>query len=221
MEIDHNTGVVLDAIDDAGVRDHTIVVWFSDNGPTRYSPEADHNGDPGPWSGELGSAWEGGLRTAGMMRWPGKIKSNWVSDETFHVMDLYVTLGNIAGGDVPTDRPIDGVDQTAFLTGKQINSARDHCMVFFYGELTAIRWRQFKAHFIVYERFKSLTQPGKKLGVLPRIHNLRADPKELYDLMGRSGGTPMFMQFQKVAAPYLASFQKFPNRDYSKITRSR
>ena len=36
----------LDAIDDAGIRDNTIVVFFSDNGPTRYSPEPDHNGDP-------------------------------------------------------------------------------------------------------------------------------------------------------------------------------
>jgi len=221
MEIDHNTGVVLNAIDNAGIRDNTIVVWFSDNGPTRYSPEGDHNGDPGPWSGELGSAWEGGLRTAGMIRWPGRIRSGWVSDEIFHVMDLYTTLGNIAGGDVPTDRPIDGLDQTAYLLGDQPHSARDHAMVFFYNKLTAIRWRQFKAHFVIYERFRSLTEPSKDLGVLPRIHNLRADPKELFDLMGRSGGTPMFIQFQSVAAPYLASFQEYPHMDYSKMTRSK
>ena len=121
MEIDFNTGQILDAMDEAGIRDNTIVVWFSDNGPTRYSPEADHNGDPGPWSGELGSAWEGGLRTAGMMRWPGKIREGWVSDEIFHVMDLYTTLGRIGGGDIPTDRPVDGLDQTAYLLGEQMS----------------------------------------------------------------------------------------------------
>lgn len=221
MEIDYNTGLVLDAIDEAGIRDDTIVVWFSDNGPTRYSPEGDHNGDNGPWSGELGSAWEGGLRTAGMMRWPGRIREGWESKEIFHVMDLYTTLGKIGGGDIPTDRPVDGLDQTAYLVGDQPHSARDHSVVFFYGQLTAVRWRQFKAHFVIYERFRSLTQPARNLGVLPRVYNLRADPKELYDLIGRSGGTPMFVPMTQVAAPYLASFQKFPNKDYSMMTRDK
>jgi len=216
MEIDQNTGQVLDAIEKTGIRENTVVVWFSDNGPTRYSPEADHNGDPGPWSGELGSAWEGGLRTAGMMRWPGKIRPDWVCDEIFHVMDLFTTLSTIAGGHVPSDRPIDGLDQTAFLLGEDRTSARDHSIVFFYGKLTAIRWRQFKAHLVVYDRFQSLTRPATDLGVLPRIYNLRTDPKELFDLMGRSGGTPMFEQFQKVVTPYLASFREFPNNDYSR-----
>jgi arylsulfatase A-like enzyme len=85
MEIDYNTGLVLDAIDDAGVRDNTIVVWFSDNGPTRYSRHPDQNGDPGMWSGELGSAWEGGLRTAGMLRWPNKVRANWKTQGMVHL----------------------------------------------------------------------------------------------------------------------------------------
>ncbi|BDD06508.1 hypothetical protein AUTU_39910 (plasmid) [Aureibacter tunicatorum] len=55
MEIDHNVSQIVGAIDDAGIRENTIIIFFSDNGPTRYSPEADHNGDPGPWAGELGS----------------------------------------------------------------------------------------------------------------------------------------------------------------------
>jgi len=37
MEIDYNTGLILDAIDEAGIRKNTIFVYFSDNGPTRYS----------------------------------------------------------------------------------------------------------------------------------------------------------------------------------------
>ena len=45
--------------------------------------------------------------------------------------------------------------------------------------------------------------------------------KEIYDIMGRSDGTPMSMQFQKVVAPYLASFEKFPHKDYWKMKRER
>ena len=221
MEIDYNTGRILDAIDEAGIRENTIVVFFSDNGPTRYSPEPDHNGDPGPWSGELGSAWEGGLRTVGMMRWPGKIRSNWKSAEMFHVMDLFVTLGSIAGADIPDDRPIDGMDQTGFLLGKQEHSNRDHRMVFYLGEFTAIRWKQYKAHFVTFEKEGSLTSPAKSLGQVPLVYNLNMDPKEMYNIFGQSGGTPLFQPIMAVAAPYLASFKQYPNNDYSKMERSK
>ena len=162
-----------------------------------------------------------GLRTAGMMRWPGKIRANWKCDQIFSVMDLYTTLGKFAGADIPTDRPVDGMDQSDFLLGKEKNSRRDHVVCFFYGKLTAIRWKQFKAHMVIYDRFKSLTSPAKDLGVLPRIYNLRADPKERFDLMGRSGGTPAYIQIMQTAAPYLQSFKEFPNRDYTKMKRSK
>ena len=121
MEMDYNTGRILDAIDEAGITKNTIVIYFSDNGPTRYSPEADHNGDPGIWSGALGSAWEGGLRTVGMMRWPDKISSQWKTKEMFSQMDIFSTLAAITHADIPNDRPIDGIDQTDFLLGKQKN----------------------------------------------------------------------------------------------------
>lgn len=220
MEIDHNTGKILDAIDAAGIRDNTIVVYFSDNGPTRYSPEPDQNGDNGPWSGELGSAWEGGLRTVAMMRWPGKIRENWRSVDMVHVMDLYVTLGKIAGADIPSDRPIDAMDQTDYLLGKQEHSARDHRMVFYLGELTAIRWKQYKAHFILFDKKNSLLSPARSLGQVPRVFNLTADPKEMFNIFGASGGTPLFEPMMASVAPYLRSFHQFPNSDYSKMTRS-
>ena len=221
MEIDYNVGQVLGAIEDAGIRENTIVILFSDNGPTRYSPEPDHNGDPGPWSGELGSAWEGGLRTLGMMRWPNKIKSNWVCDEMFHVMDIFPTLATVSGAKVPEDRPIDGMDQSDWLLGKQEHSNRDHRLVFYYDKFTAVRWKQYKAHFITFARFQSLTHPANELGQIPEVYNLNMDPKELYNIFGRSGGTPLFEQFGKTIAPYMMSMQKYPNKDYSMMKRGK
>ena len=67
--------------------------------------------------------------------------------------------------------------------------------------------------------FRSLINPKRNVGVLPRVYSLRDDPKELFDLIGRSGGTPIFNKFQEVAAPYLISFQQNPNNDYSNIER--
>ena len=223
MEIDYNTGLILDAIDKAGIREDTIFVYFSDNGPTRYSPEADHNGDNGIWSGELGSGWEGGLRTVGMIRWPGRIKSDWKSKEMFHVLDFFTTFARITGAEVPTDRAIDGVDQTDFLLGKQETSNRDSRIVLYDGHPNpiAIRYKQFKFHWIIYDKWKPFSGGPKALGQIPLLYNLDTDPKEMFDLFGRSGGiAPFEAMARDVLAPYLISLKKFPHKDYSKMTRS-
>ncbi len=223
MEIDHNTGLILDAIDEADIRDDTIVVFFSDNGPTRYSPEADHNGDPGIWSGELGSGWEGGLRTVGMMRWPGKIRANWKSKQMFHVLDFFTTFAALTGAEVPTDRAIDGVDQSDFLLGRQEHSDRDSRLVLYDGHArpVAVRYKQFKYHFIVYAKVNPFQSAPQQLGQIPFIYNLDTDPKEMFNLFGRSGGVALFEPMVRdVLAPYLASLRKYPNRDFSNMTRS-
>ncbi len=221
MEIDHNTGIILDAVSNAGIRDNTIFLFFSDNGPTRYSLTPDENGDSGPWSGELGSAWEGGLRTIGVMRWPGRIQDNWRTAEMVHVMDFYPTFGNIIGGDLPTDRPIDGVDQTDFLLGKREKSFRESRAVIFNGKLTAIRWRQFKLHFMEYERLGSLARPSREGASIPSLYNLRSDPKELYNIIGQRGGTNVTAHILKMAGELQASFRDHPHMDYSNMTRDK
>ena len=208
MEIDFNTGKILDAIDKAGIRDNTIVFWFSDNGPTRYSLEPDQNGDSGMWTGELGSAWEGGLRTLGMVRWPGKIKAKWKTDEMIHVMDMFTTLGKIGGGDIPSDRPIDGVDQTDWLLGKRAHSVRDHRFVFFNGHFVAVRWRQFKLLFVEYEKKSSLARPAYTGGSIPQLYNLRADPKEEYNIVGESGASNYCGPYAENGSNGSSKFQK-------------
>jgi len=60
-----------------------------------------------------------------MIRWPGKVPAGRVSDQIVHAVDLFPTLAKLAGAEVPKDRPIDGVDQSDFFTGKTEKSARD------------------------------------------------------------------------------------------------
>jgi arylsulfatase len=159
-----------------------------------------------------------------MMRWPGKIKANWKSKEMFHVLDFFTTFAKITGAEVPTDRAIDGVDQTDFLLGKQSTSNRDSRIVLYDGHQSpvAVRYKQFKFHFITYRKFNPFQEAPQKLGQIPLINNLDTDPKELYNLFGRSGGVAVFEPMVRdVLAPYLASLRKFPNRDYSSMTRDR
>ena len=119
LELDYRTGQVLDAIEEAGIEDDTIVIFVSDNGPTTTGGSLDelYAGDPGPFRGELGDAYEGSIRTVGMVRWPGKIRQT-VTNEMFAIHDFLPTLASIIGADVPDDRPFDGVDQSAFLLGQ-------------------------------------------------------------------------------------------------------
>src|SRR5260370_11990346 len=73
-------------------------------------------GSPGPHRGELGDVSEGSIRTAAMIRWPGHIRPR-SSYTMFSIMDFFPTFARLAGGKVPNDRPIDGVDQTDLLLG--------------------------------------------------------------------------------------------------------
>jgi arylsulfatase A-like enzyme len=221
MEIDHNTGRIMDALAEAGIDDDTIVVWFSDNGPTRYSLEADQNGDPGQWTGELGSVFEGGLRTAGMIRWPGKI-APMVSDEMFHEMDFFPTLARWAGAAVPDDRPMDGLDQSDYLLGKQPHSNREHVLVFYAGQYAAMRYRQYKLVRAVYPRWGSSASSSEYLTLIPQMYNLATDPKEHFSISAGAEGVQwsLLVKESQLLAEYQKSINEFPNGDYSKMTRS-
>jgi len=174
-EIDHRAGQILDAIDDLGIRDNTIVLWLSDNGPEEIEG---YHGTAGYWRGNYFTALEGSLRVPAIMRWPGKIPAKTVSNEIVHMVDMLPTLAGIAGAEIPTDRIIDGVDQLDFLLGKQEKSNREGFPAFNGDELFAYKWRNWKMHFI---QLDSMFGAPAKLN-MPHLHNLIEDPKELYSI---------------------------------------
>jgi arylsulfatase len=176
VEIDHQAGRILDAIDDLGIRDNTIVIWTSDNGPEAVEP---WYGTSGYWSGFYFTAMEGSLRVPFLIRWPGQITAESRSNEIVHTVDLLPTLANAAGLDVPQDRMIDGVDQLAFLTGETELSAREGFPAYNGDEMFAYKWRNWKVH-LVQQRHP--LDPPKTLSV-PQIYNLISDPKEEFDLL--------------------------------------
>ena len=174
-EIDYRAGEVLDAIDELGIKENTVVLWLSDNGPEEVEG---YHGTAGYWRGNYFTALEGSMRVPAMIRWPGRITQGQVSNEIMHMVDVLPTLASIAGYDVPDDRIIDGVDQTDFLLGKQENSNREGFPIFNGDELFAYKWRNWKMHFIQLE---SMFGAPAKLN-MPHLHNLIEDPKELYPI---------------------------------------
>ena len=180
MQIDHNTGVILDKLDELGIEDNTIVIWTADNG-CEMNPG--YQGWCGPWSGTYFTAREGSLRVPFIVRWPGKIPSGVVSNEVVHQMDLFSTLANITGGKLPTDRVIDGKDQTDFFLGKQNKSNRDGFVVYVGNTIFGSKWRQYKVltkHVIGGAGYEQREWGYGNVVDGLTFYNLYLDPKEEY-----------------------------------------
>lgn len=215
MELDYRTGQVLDAIKAAGVEDNTIVIWISDNAaaPTQ-GPSETRAGFNGPFRGELGDALEGSIRTVGMIKWPGKITPR-ASNEMFSVHDWWPTLAAIIGGKVPTDRPMDGVDQSAFILGRQAKSNRESLISFIGEDIAAVRWRNYR---IYPKQFLSssgnpamygLTGARQEGNGFPAIFNIEADPREEVNTLYNSAW--VIGPYLKVIGEYMKTLEQHPN----------
>ena len=181
LQIDSYVGRLLDALDDMGASENTLFIFTADNGPeavdfqsTNLTVDVAMNGSPGPWRGTLFTGYEGALRVPFVARWPGQVAAGRSSDEIVHAMDLFPTLTTLAGGDIPSDRVVDGVDVLPFLLGDRPNSGREGFVVYMGNEIFGVKWRNWKLHFkeqdSVFGELRTYT--------LPRVYNLLTDPQE-------------------------------------------
>jgi arylsulfatase len=175
-EMDHNVGMVFDAVNDLGIAEDTLFIFGSDNGPEFRDP---WKGTAGFWRGSYHTAMEGSLRVPFMMSWPGKIKPGVVTDEIIHITDLYTSLLKLTGCPVPEDRPVDGVDQLDFIFGKQEKSNREGFVYYIKQELRALKWKHWKMHFI----WEAEVYDGPKKLEAPYLFNVISDPKEQTNIM--------------------------------------
>ena len=180
IEMDARVGEILDAVDAAGIRDNTLFIFASDNGPEYRRP---WRGSAGMWTGTYHTAMEGALRVPFIARWPGQIEPGVVTNEIVHVVDLFPSLAAVAGAPVPGDRPIDGVNQMPFFTGKAEKSAREGFVYFIKSELRAAKWRDWKMHFV----WEVEPNAGANHLETPYLFNLVQDPKEESDVSSTQG----------------------------------
>jgi arylsulfatase len=202
-EMDANVGKLLDAIDQLKIRDNTIVVFTSDNGPDSTFPS---QGSSGPWRGYYFTHMEGSLRTPLIMRWPGQVPAGRVTNEIVHSVDTFTTFARIAGAAVPQDRAIDGVDQRDFLLGKSERSAREGFPVFVADRMEAVKWKNWKMAF--YEQQRDWWSPPTQLGV-PKIFDLLSDPKEEYGAT-LTPNAWVAGPMMKIVAEFEASLKRYP-----------
>jgi arylsulfatase len=215
MEVDYNVGQILDAIKKAGIEKNTIVILTGDNGAANYpSPglvTGEVGGSNGPWRGGLSTAYEGGMRTPAMIRWPDNIPAGKVSDEIIADLDLYPTIANLIGEQkrIPTDRPIDGINQKDFVLGKQEKSNREYAITYVGDKVAAVKWRNMKMHFFAYEGTHSTLQEY----TFPQVFDIKEDVKESYELWGNDGYVHGWVMgpVMKILAEVQGSMVKYRN----------
>jgi len=215
MEVDYNVGRILNAIKVAGVEDNTIIILTGDNGAANYpSPgivTGEVGGSNGPWRGGLSTAYEGGIRTPAMVRWPENIPAGKVSDEIVADLDWYPTIANLIDEQkrIPTDRPIDGINQKDFLLGKQENSNRDYVVTYVGDKVFAVKWRNMKVHFAAAEGTHSVVQTY----TFPQVFDIKEDVKESYELWGNEGYVHAWVMgpVMKILGELQGSMMEYPN----------
>jgi len=190
-ELDYHAGRLLDAIDELGLRDNTLVIFTTDNGPwnNMQAPlRKKHNGavawgSSGPLREGKGSTWEGGVRVPCIIRWPGHVPAARVSDAIFSTVDFMPTFAALAGYEVPKDRIIDGVDQTALLLGKSEKGARDHLYYLCRNELHGVRKGKWKL--LVANRKNYYGYVKDRGSSETELYNLESDIGEKRNLAGQ------------------------------------
>jgi len=119
-QLDDAFGIVMKGLDDLGLRENTIVFFTSDNGPEGRKPTGRTQGSTGGLRGRKRDSHEGGIRVAGLVRWPGQIQPGTVSKVPVIGSDIFTTVLGIVGIDAPKDRTIDGADMRPAFKGEAI-----------------------------------------------------------------------------------------------------
>lgn len=133
-ELDWSTGQIMTTLEELGLKENTLVVFLSDNGP--WLQKGAHGGLSIPFYEGKGTTWEGGHRVPAIFHWPAKIPGNTVNHELATIMDLFPTVAQIVGAPVPEDRVIDGKNILPLLEEQTVESPYD---VYFYYRLKKLQ----------------------------------------------------------------------------------
>jgi arylsulfatase A len=144
--MDAALGRVLRTLDEAGLRERTLVIFYSDNGAFMLPGRGLEVASNAPFRGGGVTLWEGGLRVPAVFRWPGQLPSGAVCSEPVISTDILPMLLQAAGLPLPGDRMLDGIDPTATLAGR---TRSPHELLFWEftqarKTMSAVRDRQYK-----------------------------------------------------------------------------
>ncbi|MEW6997005.1 arylsulfatase [Colwelliaceae bacterium BS250] len=231
VEHDGHVGQLLNKLDELDIADNTIVMYTTDNGAELMLwPDGGYT----PFRGEKNSNWEGGYRVPMMVKWPGHIKPNQVSNEIISLQDWMPTMLAAVGddnikADLKKGKTIDGTTYKVHLDGYNFlphlldTTKPGPRKEFIYssdtGEIVAIRDGDYKMVFReqTAHGLETWQKPWTVLRA-PKMYNLRMDPYERMD--HEAGGynqwyaEHMFLMAPSMfkVAKFKQTFVEFPQR---------
>ncbi len=202
--LDAFVGQVMDELKELGIAENTLFIAMADNGPMVHSPPPGWGMLPMLYRGGKGDFTEGGVRTPAFAWWPGVIEDGQVVGDIIHVTDLYTTFARLGGAKkyIPTDRVVDGLDQTAVLLNGDTHGRRDYVFIYAGHELGATVKGRYKRHWIGAGEVAASGMPEA-------YYDLYQDPREenpvLVPLIHTQG------QFNRMRARHELFKKKYPD----------
>lgn len=168
--MDRDVGNIQALLQELGLEENTLIFFCSDNGAAQRW-EGRFNSS-GPLKGRKRDMYEGGIRTPMIVKWPGHIPSDTISQAVWYFADVLPTLAEIAG--IAVTQPIDGLSILPSLKGKHQDLSQRYLYWEFHerGFQQAVRKGEFKAIRL---------SPGEPL----ELYHLRQDPAEKYNVAKR------------------------------------
>lgn len=155
--LDDAVGRIVGAVDQAGFGKNTVVTFANDNGGLREEMNA-------PYRSTKNTNYEGGVRVPFVMRWPDRLAAGAENESLFHIVDLYNTFVELAGGTLQQELPLDGLSMLPSLFGKE-KSPREEIIFAIAGSV----------------RLPTILRGNYKL-TGEELYDLAADPSEKNDI---------------------------------------
>jgi arylsulfatase A-like enzyme len=168
--LDKQVGEIVAKLEELGIRDNTMIIFTSDNGPHKEGgADPDFFNSNGPWRGYKRDLYEGGIRVPMIANWPGKIKPG-QTDHISAFWDIYPTIAELTGSELPKNT--DGISFAPILTGNKDNQDNHEYLYWEFieqGGKQAIRKGKWKA---IRLNLRKNNNPPIEL------YNLEEDPSE-------------------------------------------
>lgn len=196
-------------LDELGIAENTLIVAMADNGPMTHNPPPGSGLGEGIFRGGKGDFLEGGVRVCAAALWPGVIQPGQVVGDMIHLVDLFTTFARLASATqfIPTDRIIDGIDQTALLMKGDTNGRRDYNFIYAGPTLAATVKDQYKMHWVSDD-------PSQAAAGITAVYDLYNDQREVNPIT--VGGFHMKEPFKRMRARHELWKEKYPDRHHKR-----
>ena len=175
--MDQAIGQVLNTLDEEGLSDNTIVLFFSDNGGAAYS----YGGaDNAPLRGGKGETFEGGIRVVSLMRWPEKLQGGQIFDQVMTVMDVFPTLADAAGVDPLNTFEFDGSSLWPSISEGTTHTRED--MIMFASEIPIYGSFKLTAFDNTWKLVQEMEQDQLSTTITNYLFKIADDPNEYNNL---------------------------------------